>query len=92
MSQWNYFHRDCRQFAPVDVAKGICHRTGNMVHGDDESCSDFDRLPKCRWCARFTPDSDPKAAELGSCQATKPAFMAYADMAAVTCDDFQAVE
>ena len=39
-------HRDCRNFAPVDVAKGICHRTKNMVPADGDQCEECVATPK----------------------------------------------
>jgi 4-hydroxyphenylacetate decarboxylase small subunit len=83
-------HRDCRNFAAIDVTKGICHRTQDVVLGDTEQCAEFDRLPKCNNCKQFTPT--PGAVELGVCGASNqdPKFFAYPDMAAVTCEMYQA--
>ena len=39
-------HRDCRNFAPVDVAKGICHRTKNMVPADGDRCEECVATPR----------------------------------------------
>jgi 4-hydroxyphenylacetate decarboxylase small subunit len=89
MSQTHHPHRDCRNFAPVDVAKGICHRTKEMIPADGEACRDFDRIPKCRWCANF--QADPGTVEMGTCGASAGTsqFMAYPDMVAVTCEMYQ---
>ena len=82
--------RDCRNFAPVDVTKGICHCTKGMVKADDEQCKDFQLLPKCSNCMNFgrTPD----AIEMGICKISthEPKFFAYPDMVAVTCDHYKA--
>lgn len=83
-------HRDCRNFAPVDVSKGICHRTKEMVVGDSEQCQEFVLMPKCNNCKLFNPTTD--AIEMGICLASKqePKFFAYPDMVAVTCDQYKA--
>ena len=78
-------HLDCRNFAPVDVAKGICHARKEMVLADGESCELFERLPKCRHCASYTPGAE---AYLGTCEATPTRPMAYPDLSAVTCGWF----
>ena len=83
-------HRDCRNFAPVDVAKGICHRTKEMVASDGDHCESCVATPKCRGCKNFTGDKE--RIELGVCEASTavPKFFAYPDMVAVTCEWFQA--
>ena len=82
-------HRDCRNYAPIDVVKGICHRTKAIVQADGDGCQDFDLMPKCRNCGQFTPK--PGAPELGLCQASQhePKFFAYPDMVAVTCEHYR---
>lgn len=82
-------HRDCRNFAPVDVAKGICHRTKNMVPADGDQCEECVATPKCRGCRNFTADA--KRVELGVCEASTvtPKFFAYPDMVALTCEMFR---
>lgn len=82
-------HRDCLNFAPVDVAKGICHRTKNMVAADAEGCEKFNQKPKCRHCQNFKADTE--RVELGTCLAStaEPQFLAYPDMTAVTCEWFK---
>ncbi len=89
MDPIKHLHRDCRNFAPVDVAKGICHRTKEMIPADGEPCREFDRIPKCRWCRNF--QADPDTVEMGTCAACvgTPGFMAYPDMVAVTCEMYQ---
>lgn len=81
-----FTHRDCRNFAPIDVAKGICHGSKATIPADGDSCPKFDRTPKCRYCTNYTPD--PVKVELGTCEASKnvPKFIAYPDMVAVTCE------
>jgi 4-hydroxyphenylacetate decarboxylase small subunit len=78
-------HLDCRNFAPVDVAKGVCHVKKKVILADGESCETFDRLPKCKHCQQYAPGA---AEYLGVCQATKNRPMTYPDLAGVTCDWF----
>ena len=82
-------HRDCRNFAPVDVSKGICHRTKDIVLADTEQCSEFERLPKCNNCKQFACVQGEL--EMGTCLASaqEPKFFAYPDMVAVTCAQYQ---
>ena len=76
---------DCRNYAPVDVAKGICHVRKQMVLADGDACELFDCLPKCRHCAKYTPGPEQY---LGTCEATPVRTMAYPDLNAVTCNWF----
>jgi 4-hydroxyphenylacetate decarboxylase small subunit len=81
--------RDCLDFAPIDVVKGMCHVSKTIKLGDDEQCSGFTQMPKCKHCTQFTADST--IVEMGVCQAstTDPKFFAFPDMVSVTCEWFQ---
>jgi 4-hydroxyphenylacetate decarboxylase small subunit len=81
-------HRDCRNYAPVDVTKGVCHRTKEIVQADGASCGEFQLLPRCGNCARFEASASP---EMGACGAStaEPKFFAYPAMAAVTCESYR---
>jgi 4-hydroxyphenylacetate decarboxylase small subunit len=79
-------HMHCRNYAPVDVVKGICHRSKALVRADDPACSAFDRLPRCEACALYAPTDEP---HLGICGATEDRPMTYPDLAAVTCEWFE---
>ncbi|MDR3672937.1 MAG: 4-hydroxyphenylacetate decarboxylase small subunit [Holophaga sp.] len=83
-------HRDCRNFAPVDVTKGICHRTKEIVLADSEQCEEFNLAPKCRNCREFAATAD--TIEMGICKISthEPKFFAYPEMVAVTCDHYKA--
>jgi 4-hydroxyphenylacetate decarboxylase small subunit len=80
-----YRNLDCRNYAPVDVAKGICHVRKQMVLADGDACELFDRLPKCRHCAHYTQGPEEY---LGTCEATPTRPMAYPDLSAITCGSF----
>jgi 4-hydroxyphenylacetate decarboxylase small subunit len=83
-------HRDCRNFAPIDVSKGICHVSKDIVLADTEQCASFNRTPKCNNCKRF--DRTTGELEMGTCLASThdPKYFAYPDMVAVTCGEYQA--
>ena len=77
-------HMDCRNFVAIDVAKGVCHRTKDVVLADGESCEHFLAIPKCRLCGHFAPTGE----HLGACHAVAHRPMAYPDLIAVTCEMF----
>mgnify|MGYP001054889333 CR=1 FL=1 len=78
-------HMDCRNFAPLDVVKGLCHRTKDTVAADGDACEHFVALPKCRHCSSYAAGEQP---HLGSCRVTSPPVFAYPEMVAVTCEHF----
>lgn len=90
MSEHKHTHRDCYQFAPIDVVKGICHRTKKTIPADGETCGEFDRIPKCRHCKNFAADTN--TVEIGVCDASMhtPKFAAYPDMVSTTCEMYEA--
>ena len=75
---------DCRNFVAVDVAKGICHRTKDVVLGDEVRCEHFVAIPKCKLCAHFRVTGE----SLGACHAVPHKPMTYPDLLAVTCEMF----
>lgn len=77
-------HMDCRDYAPVDVRKGICHRTKELVFADDMHCEHFVRIPKCKFCRCFVGTSK----YLGICSAVPSNPMTYPDLIALTCENF----
>lgn len=79
-------HSDCRNFCNVDVAKGICRRTGEMILVDGPACDAYQQLPKCKFCANFVGGAEG----LGTCTAAKNEPWAYSEMIAVTCEMFKA--
>ena len=81
-------YRDTRNYAPIDVIKGIDLWTKEIVLGDEPAPEGAEIMPKCKFCKNFTPMED----YLGTCEASKndPKFMAYGDMNATTCSMFEA--
>ena len=80
--------RDCHDFAPIDVVKGVCHSTKLTVLGDAEQCDGLTLMPKCKHCTQFTADTN--TVEMGVCEAStqEPKFFAFPDMVTVTCEWF----
>ena len=76
---------DCRNYAPVDVAKGICRQRKQLVLADSEACERFEKLPKCKHCAKYVAG---EAEYLGICAASPSRPMTYPDMIGVTCEWF----
>ena len=76
---------DCRNYAPLDVVKGICHVRKQMVLADDEVCELFEKLQKCKHCAKYTPGEQEY---LGTCAASPARPMTYPDLSGVTCEWF----
>ncbi len=83
-------HRYCRNYAPVDVAKGICHKSKELITADGEPCQHFEKMPKCMHCLNYR--AEEKKPRQGICEASPHAFIAYEDMVAVTCLSFTAAE
>ena len=78
--------RDCHNYAPIDVVKGVCHNTKTTKLGDETQCAGFTLMPKCKHCTQFTADAE--TVEMGVCQAStmEPKFFAFPDMVSVTCE------
>ena len=87
MSTKTQRHCDCRNYAHVDVVKGICHRTKDLVAGDDSHCPHFVQLAKCSNCSQYTPS---KEEYMGVCNAESTKPWTYPDLIAVTCKMYQA--
>jgi len=75
-------HKDCRYFLAIDVFKGICKLDKSQIAADEAACKDFEQIAQCRYCSNYKPDGE----FTGTCMDKAEAF---ADMIAVTCDDFK---
>ncbi len=80
----NLKHMDCRNYAPLDVAKGICHRTKELVPADADHCESFMATQKCKFCDHFVASGQ----YLGTCGAVISKPMTYPDLITVTCENF----
>jgi 4-hydroxyphenylacetate decarboxylase small subunit len=79
-------HCDCRNYAPVDVVKGICHRTKDLVASDEDQCQHFVALRKCKNCAHYTASTEEF---MGICNAEPTKPWTYPDLIAVTCEMYR---
>jgi 4-hydroxyphenylacetate decarboxylase small subunit len=83
--QGPYKHSDCQNYAPVDVAKGICHARKELVLADGETCELFERVPKCKHCEKYSPGEEEY---LGFCNVSPNQPMTYPDLIGITCEWF----
>ncbi len=74
--------KDCRYYLPVDVFRGLCKKNKKNILPDDPFCDHSEKMPKCKFCAHFSPEKE----FLGKCMATT---LAYPDMPAAKCADFK---
>ncbi len=81
-------HMDCRNYVALDVAKGICHRTKELVLADANHCEHCVPIQKCKFCVHFAPGNQ----YLGNCTAVPSQPMTYPDLITVTCDKFAAAD
>lgn len=84
----NLKHMDCRNYAAVDVAKGICHRTKELMLADAAHCEHFVATQKCKFCLHFVAGYH----YCGTCGATSGKPMTYPDLITVTCQNFARVK
>lgn len=81
-------HTDCRNFIPVDVAKGICRVSGEKVLIDTDVCDKMVPMPKCKNCAGFVKGVNED--NIGVCTADKKEPWTYGELPAVTCEMYRA--
>jgi 4-hydroxyphenylacetate decarboxylase small subunit len=77
-------HMDCRNYVAVDVAKGICHRTKELLPADADGCEHGAPVQKCKFCDYFVAGGQ----YLGTCAAVPARPMTYPDLVTVTCENF----
>lgn len=79
-------HMDCRNFIAIDVAKGMCHANDDkIILADGPVCPQYEAVPKCKFCSQFT-NVDERG--IGCCEGFKVKDWTYADLKAVTCENF----
>ena len=74
-------HKECKYYLAVDVFKGMCKREKNKILADDSTCDSFEKIEKCKHCTNYTTEKE----YLGKCMQKS---LAYAEMTAVTCENF----
>jgi hypothetical protein len=73
---------DCLYYLPVDVFRGLCKMSKKKITPDDPFCDQAALLAKCKFCTNYTAEKD----FLGKCMMVT---LAYPDMTATKCADFQ---
>lgn len=78
-------HNDCENFAPVDVTKGICRLTNELVLIDSPVCVKFAAIPRCRGCSFFRhPDKEG----IGTCTGLQKEYWTAANYSAALCQGY----
>ena len=80
-----YCCRDCKFYLSVDVFRGLCKLSKEKIFPDDAFCKDAEKLSKCKFCLNYTAEKE----HLGTC---KGSLLAYPDMVAAKCTDFEWVQ
>ena len=80
-------HSDCRNFIPVDVAKGYCNLLKSNVLVDSSVCSNFFQIAKCKVCAQF---GKPDEKGFGHCNGFNDDYWSFGELKATNCEMFQA--
>ena len=79
-------HADCRNFTPIDVAKGICHANNDsIILIDSETCPMFTPIAKCKCCKCFIGADENN---IGICDGFKKKDWTYGDLKAVYYEQF----
>lgn len=83
-------YKDAMDYSPIDVIKGVDLITKEIVMADDPAPAGYKIKPKCKFCKNFLVDD--KKVYLGTCRASRTGFMAYPDMTATTCKDYEGTD
>jgi 4-hydroxyphenylacetate decarboxylase small subunit len=52
-------HTHCHNFCPIDVAKGLCRLSGNIIMTDTPLCEHFSEKPRCEHCSYYCDKTSP---------------------------------
>ena len=72
---------DCKYYLAVDVFKGICKVSKDKIFPENNSCSDYVQIAKCKYCMNYENKKD----NIGMCMSKTEA---YPEMIAITCHEF----
>jgi 4-hydroxyphenylacetate decarboxylase small subunit len=86
MANENMKHSDCSNFSPIDVAKGICRLTNEMIFIDTSVCENFNEVSKCKNCSNFI---NPNKDNMGTCVGLEKQSWTYGELNAVTCEGYK---
>lgn len=78
-------HSDCLNFTTIDVAKGICGITKEVVFIDTVVCEKYEKLPKCKHCKFFT---NPNKDNIGTCTGLSKEGWTQGELITVTCEGY----
>ncbi|MFA8449378.1 MAG: 4-hydroxyphenylacetate decarboxylase small subunit [Bacteroidales bacterium] len=79
-------HSDCKFFANIDIAKGICRKSGQIVEIDNTVCKSFLRKEKCKFCQYFKEENTEG---IGVCCGLSHDDWVYGELNAKTCSSFE---
>lgn len=82
----NMKHNDCVNFSSIDVAKGICRLSNQMVFIDVPVCEEFNEVSKCKNCSNF---KNPNKDNMGTCVGLKKHSWTYGELNTVTCEGYE---
>ncbi|WP_148305563.1 4-hydroxyphenylacetate decarboxylase small subunit [Candidatus Arsenophonus nilaparvatae] len=52
-------HTHCHNFCPIDVAKGLCRLSGNLIMIDTPVCENYNEKPRCEHCRHYCDKTSP---------------------------------
>ncbi|SFC91905.1 4-hydroxyphenylacetate decarboxylase small subunit [Clostridium uliginosum] len=79
-------HNDCVNFSSIDVAKGICRISNEMVFIDTSTCGNFKEVHKCKNCSNF---KNLNKDNTGLCTGLKKEAWTFGELSAVTCEGYK---
>ncbi|SFB31975.1 4-hydroxyphenylacetate decarboxylase small subunit [Acetitomaculum ruminis DSM 5522] len=85
MGNWIINHSDCENFAAIDVDKGICRLSGQLIKTDGDVCEKFEQIPKCRNCIYF---KNEQSDGIGSCTGLKKEYWIDGNYKASLCEAY----
>lgn len=80
-------HVDCWNYQPIDVVKGVCLRTEEIIEWHGDTCPAFEAKPKCESCSHF---SEPDEDNIGICQGlSDKSYWTLGARPATTCEGYE---
>lgn len=79
-------HNDCENFAAVDVTKGVCRLTNDLLLTDTQVCTKFAPIPKCGGCAFF---HHPDQEGIGLCTGLSKEYWTAKNYNAGLCEGYE---
>ena len=81
-------HNDCKYFLNLDVQKGMCARTKQIVFLDgegSEACPAFEKAKLCKFCKNYT---NPDEYGIATCTGFEVEDWCYGECGAAACEHF----